>query len=70
MSHEEMSLEETNRVLNSAYRKNEVLRLRAKDYRAVALKLLNGDKKVLAVMYQKEGVEPSSNAKPSTKHIK
>jgi len=52
MSHEEMSLDECHRQLNSAYRENEALRLRLKDYRAVALKLLNGDKEKLTQMYQ------------------
>ena len=47
-----MSIEDYDKALLHAHLTKETLRQRVKDYRAVALKLLNGDKDKLAKMYQ------------------
>jgi len=47
-----MTIEQYDRALLSAHLTKETLRQRVKDYRAVALKLLDGDKDKLAQMYQ------------------
>jgi len=48
----EMTIKQYDSALQSAYLTKETLRQRVKDYRAVALKLLNGDKDKLTEMYQ------------------